>query len=150
MARFVAAIVLGYLVMLLVVFVMFTASYPLFGVDRLFEPGTYHAARGWIILSLVIGLVAAMSAGSVCARIAPGTSAPLWLATIVVVLGALMAIPVAMSASPSRGGARPPGSTMADAMSHAEQPLWVALLNPLVGAVGVLVGAGPPSRRRRF
>jgi hypothetical protein len=30
---------------------------------------------------------------------------------------------------------------MFDAMSNAIQPVWVALLNPLLGAVGVLIGA---------
>jgi hypothetical protein len=148
MVRFIAAIVVGYLVMLVLVFVLFTAAYPLFGVDRLFEPGTYHAATGWIAMSFVIGLTAAMSGGQTAARIAPKTQAPLWLATVVLVLGGLMAIPVAMSADSNRGGVRPPTATMSDAMAHAQQPLWVALLNPLVGAVGVLIGAGPPGRRK--
>jgi hypothetical protein len=148
MVRFLTAIVLGYLVMLLVVAGVFTAAYPLVGIDRLFEPGTYQAARGWILLSFAVSLVAAMTAGSITARIAPGTAAPLWLAAIVLVLGGLMAIPVVMSASTARGGVRPPQVTMADAMAHAEQPLWVALLNPLVGAAGILIGAGPPSFRR--
>ena len=149
MVRFIAAIVLGYVVMLVVVVGVFTAAYPLVGIDRLFEPGTYQAARGWIALSFVVGLVAAMAGGSLCARISPGTAAPLWLAAIVLVLGGLMAIPVVMSASASRGGVRPPQITMSDAMAHAEQPVWVALLNPLVGAAGILMGAGPPSHRRR-
>lgn len=149
MVRFVTAIVLGYLVMLLVVFGVFTAAYPLVGVDSLFETGTYHAASGWIFLSFGIALVAAMTAGSICARVAPATPAPLWLAAIVLVLGGLMAIPVVTSASTSRGGVRPPNITMSEAMAHAEQPAWVALLNPLVGAVGILIGAGPPSHRRR-
>ena len=148
MVRFLAAIVIGYLVMLLVVVGVFTAAYPQLGVERLFEPGSYQAARGWIVLSFAIGLVAAMTAGSLCARIAPATAAPLWLAAIVLVLGGLMAIPVVMSASTSRGGVRPPHITMSDAMAHAEQPLWVALLNPLVGAAGILIGAGPPAFRR--
>lgn len=148
MVRFLTAIVLGYLVMLLVVAGVFAAAYPLVSIDRLFEPGTYQAARGWILLSLGVGLVAAMTAGSITARIAPGTAAPLWLAAIVLVLGGLMAIPVVMNASNARGGVRPSQVTMADAMAHAEQPLWVALLNPLVGAAGILIGAGPPSRRR--
>ena len=148
MVRFATAIVLGYLVMLLVVAGVFTAAYPLVGVDRLFEPGSYQAARGWITLSFVISLVAAMTAGSLCARVAPATAAPVWLAAIVLVLGGLMAVPVVMNASPSRGGVRPPNITMSDAMAHAEQPLWVALLNPLVGAAGILIGAGPPAFRR--
>ena len=146
MLRFVAAIVIGYVVMLVLVFGLFMAAYPLFGVDRLFAPGSYQAGAGWIAMSFVIGLAAASSGGSVSARIAPGTSAPLWLATIVLVLGGLMAIPVAMSASHERGGIRPPETTMAEAIARAEQPLWVALLNPILGAVGVLAGAGPRGR----
>jgi hypothetical protein len=149
MVRFVTAIVLGYLVMLVAVLAMFFAAYPLLGVDRLFEPGTYEAARGWIALSFAIGLLAAMTGGTVCARLAPATSAPVWLAAIVLVLGALMAIPVIRSDDPSRGGVRAPNITMADAMTHARQPVWVALLNPLVGAFGVLVGAGTRAIRRQ-
>ena len=148
MVRFVAAIVLGYVAMFIVVVGVFAAAYPLVGIDRLFEPGTYQAARGWILLSFAVGLVAAMTGGSLCARIAPGTGAPLWLAAIVLVLGGLMAIPAVMTASTSRGGVRPPQITMSDAMAHAEQPVWVALLTPLVGAAGILMGAGPPSHRR--
>lgn len=148
MVRFVGAIVVGYLVMMLAVIGIFTAAYPLIGIDRLFEPGSYEAARGWIVLSFAIGLVAAMTAGSVCARIAPATGAPLWLAAIVLVLGGLMAIPVLTSADETRGGVRPPNITMSEAMAHAHQPVWVALLNPLVGAAGILMGAGPRNRQR--
>ena len=148
MVRFVGAIVLGYVVMLLAVIGIFRAAYPLAGVDFLFEPGTYEAARGWILLSFGIGLVAAMAGGAVCARIAPATAAPIWLAAIVLVLGGLMAIPVVMNTDPTRGGVRPPNVTMSEAMAHARQPVWVALVNPLLGAVGVLIGAGPRAMRR--
>jgi hypothetical protein len=148
MVRFVAAIVIGYFVMLLVIVGMFALAYPLFGVDVLFEPGSYHAGAGWIIMSFIIGLVAAISAGQAATRIAPATQAPLWLAAVVLVLGGLMAVPVAMSANATRGGARPAEVSMSDAMAHAEQPLWAALLTPLVSAAGVLIGAGPPNRRK--
>ena len=148
MVRFASAIVLGYLAMIGAMFGIFTTAYPMVSVDRLFEPGSYQAAGGWIVLSLGISLVAAMIAGTLCARVAPATPAPLWLAAIVLVLGGLMAVPAVMNASSSRGGARPPKITMSDAMAHAEQPLWVALLNPLVGAAGILIGAGPPAFRR--
>jgi uncharacterized membrane protein YeaQ/YmgE (transglycosylase-associated protein family) len=127
---------------------IFMAAYPLMGVDGLFEPGTYEAARGWILLSIGIGLVAAMAGGAVCARIAPATPAPLWLAAIVLVLGALMAIPVVMETDPARGGVRPANVSMSEAMAHARQPVWVALLNPILGAAGVLMGAGPRAPRR--
>lgn len=148
MMRFIGAIVLGYIVMAVCVMAIFAAAYPMLGVDRLFEPGTYEAASGWIALSFAIGLVAAMIGGNVCARIAPASSASVWLAGIVLVLGGLMAIPVIRSDDPSRGGVRPPTITMDDAMTNARQPVWVALLNPLVGAFGVLVGAGTRAIRR--
>lgn len=148
MVRFIAAIVLGYLVMLVAVIAIFAGAYPLLGVDRLFEPGTYEAATGWIALSFAIGWIAAMAGGALCSRIAPATTAPVWLAGIVLVLGGLMALPVIASDDSSRGGARPAGITMADAMAHAQQPVWVALLTPIVGAYGVLVGAGTRAIRR--
>ena len=148
MVRFVGAIVVGYLVMLVAIIGIFTAAYQLVSVDSLFEAGSYEAATGWIALSLGISLVAAMTAGSLCARIAPATGAPLWLAAIVLILGGLMAIPVIMRTDESRGGVRPASITMSDAMAHARQPVWVALLNPLVGAAGILIGAGPRDSRR--
>lgn len=148
MVRFLGSIVVGYVVMAATVIALFAAAHPLLGVERLFEPGTYEAARGWILLSFAISLLAAMTGGAVCARLAPATSAPIWLAAIVLVLGGLMAIPLVAGASSSRGGVRAPGSTMTDAMAQAQQPKWVALLNPLVGALGVLMGAGPRGSRR--
>ena len=148
MVRFVTAIVLGYVVMLVVVMALFSTAYPLLGVDRLFQPGTYEAAGGWIALSFLIGLLAAMTGGTVCARIAPASAAPVWLAGVVLVLGAVMAIPVITNDDPARGGVRPAGITMSDAMAHASQPIWVALLNPFVGAIGVLAGAGTRAIRR--
>ena len=148
MVRFVSAIVAGYVVMIIAVMAIFAVAYPMLGVDRLFEPGTYEAAKGWIALSFAIGLLAAMIGGTVCARIAPASAAPVWLAGVVLVLGALMAIPVITGDDAARGGVRPAGITMSEAMAHARQPVWVALLNPLVGALGVLAGAGTRAIRR--
>ncbi len=142
MIRPAAAVILGYLTMAIAVMVAFAATYPVLGIDRLFAPGTYEAAGGWIALSFMLGLFSAAAGGWVCARIAPGTPAPQWLAAIVIVLGALLAVPVVMSPDSARGGTRPADATMSDAMTHARQPTWVALLNPLVGAAGVLLGAG--------
>lgn len=148
MVRFIAAVVLGYLVMLGAVIALFMIAYPQLGADRLFQPGTYQAANGWLALSAAISLVAAMIGGTVCARIAPATAAPIWLAAIVLVMGALMAMPVVSRTDPSRGGPRPANITMAEASAHAEQPAWMVLLTPLIGAVGVLSGAGTRAIRR--
>jgi hypothetical protein len=146
--RALAGVFLGYLTMAAAIIVAFAALYPVLGVERLLAPGTYDAATGWIALSFALGVTSAVAGGWVCARIAPKTSAPLWLAAVVLVLGALMAAPLVMNPNPALGGPRPEGATMADAMAHAYQPTWVTLLNPLVGAAGVLIGAGWGRRQR--
>ena len=54
-------------------------------------------------------------------------------------LGLAFAVPVLTSDAPVEE--RPAGATVEDASSKARQPAWVALLNPLVAAAGILIGA---------
>ena len=146
MVRSILAVVAGYATLALVIFVTFTALYLVLGADRSFEPGNYDASTLWIATSFPLGVAASVAAGFVCAGIARGGRAPQALAGIVLVLGLLFAIPVLRAAdapSPPRTGDVP----NMEAMQSARQPKWVALVNPFIGAVGVLVGAG--LRRRR-
>ena len=146
MVRTIAAVILGYLTLAVVVMVTFAAVHPVLGVDRLFNPGTYDPSAGWIALSFLLGVISAVAGGWIAARVAPGTSAPVWLAALVFVLGAVVAVPAIMN-SDERGGPRPEGVTMSEAMTNARQPGWVALLNPVIGAAGVFLGAGWHRRR---
>jgi len=78
----------------------------------------------------------------VCARIGRRRAAVIALAVVVVALGLAVAamefthsgerVPVARSGEVSNF----------DAMQLAQQPMWLTLLNPLLGALGVLLGAG--------
>ena len=139
MFRSIAAVVVGYLVMFLLVFTLFTAAYLAMGTEAAFTPGTYEVSTLWVVISFVLGLVAALVGGYVCAAIARRGKAPLALAALVLGLGLLFAIPVltAPQASTPRAGRVP----NLEAMQNARTPGWVALLNPFVGAVGVLLGA---------
>ena len=146
MARSILAVVAGYATLALLIFVSFTALYLLLGADASFEPGSYDASRLWVMTSFPLGVAASVAAGYVCATIARGGRAPQVLAGVVLVLGLLFAIPVLRAAdapSPARAG----GVSNMEAMQQARQPKWVHLINPFIGAVGVLVGAG--LRRRR-
>ena len=145
MARSILAVVVGYAALALLIFVTFTALYLVLGADRSFEPGSYDASTLWVATSFPLGVAASVAAGYVCAAIARGGRAPQVLAGVVLVLGLLFAIPVlrASDAAPARTGE----VSNAEAMQRARQPKWVALVNPFIGAVGVLVGAG--LRRRR-
>ena len=146
MVRSILAVVAGYATLALVIFVTFTALYLVLGADRSFEPGSYDASTLWVMTSFPLGVAASIAAGFVCAAIARGGRAPQVLAGVVLFLGLLFAIPVLRAAdtpSPARAGDVP----NMEAMQGARQPKWVALVNPFVGAVGVLVGAG--LRRRK-
>ena len=140
MARSILAVVAGYATLALVIFVTFTALYLVLGADRSFEPGSYDASTLWVMTSFPLGVAASVAAGYVCAAIARGGRAPQVLAGIVLVLVLLFAIPVLRAAdtAPPRAGDVP----NMEAMQQARQPKWVALVNPFVGVVGVLVGAG--------
>lgn len=149
MVRSIIAVVVGYVVMALLVFVLFTAAYLAIGAEGAFVPGSYAVSGLWIVLSFVLSLVAAIVGGYACAAIARGGRAPLALAVLVIVLGMLAAIPVLTT--PGEAGARAGDLPNMEAMMRARQPAWVALLLPLVGAAGVVVGsrlrrdAGAPS-----
>ncbi len=87
-------------------------------------------------MTVVVGLGAAIAGGFVCALIARDPRGPKWLVAVVVALGILFAIPVLTGAgAAATGGPRPEDVPMFEAMMNAIQPVWVALLNALLGAV---------------
>jgi hypothetical protein len=139
MGRAIGSLVLGYVVMAVVVMMSFTLAWMALGADGSFAPGTYEVSAAWIGMSIVVGLIAAILGGLVCAAVAKNATPPKVLAAIVLVLGIGLAIP-------GLGGDRTPAErpdevSMREANTNAEQPAWILLLNPFIGAVGVLVGA---------
>ena len=141
MGRIIGAVVVGYVVMTLLIFGTFTLAYLAMGADGAFKPSSYDATPLWLAVSFALGLLAAVVAGFVCASIAKGTKAPAILAGAVLVLGLLMAIPVVTSRNADAPKVRSSEVGNMDAMMHAEQPAWVALLNPFIGVAGTLMGA---------
>jgi hypothetical protein len=142
MLRAIGSVVLGYIVMFVLVFGLFTAAYFMLGADGAFQPGSYDVSMVWAVLSVVVGLVAAVAGGFVCARIAGTPTPPKVLAGLVLVLGLVLAVMTLMAPAPAQA---PPPRT-ADtpnltAMQHAQPPTWAAFLNPVIGAVGVMIGA---------
>ena len=139
MLRSILAVIVGYVVFALFIFVTFTALYLLLGADASFKPGSYHPSNLWLALSTLLGFVGTVVGGYVCAALARGGRAPLALAVLVLVVGLFCAllIPKRSEADAVRAGNVP----NMEAMQKAIQPKWSALLNPFLGVVGVLVGA---------
>lgn len=138
MGRLIGSVVVGYIVMFVVVFVTFSAAYLGLGTERSFQPGSYEVSMLWNVLSIVLGFIAAVIGGMVCIRIAKDPRGPKWLAGLVLVLGIALAVPTLRQAPPSEP--RTAEVPNLEAMGKARQPPWVALLNPVIGVIGVLVG----------
>ena len=142
MGRLIGSVVVGYVVMFCVLFAVFSGAYFAIGAERAFLPGSYDASMLWNVLSVVLGFAAAVIGGMVCMTIAKDPRGPTWLAALVFVIGVGFAIPVLRQSPVSEP--RPAGLSMMEGMGKARQTPWTALLNPVIGALGVMVG-----RRRR-
>ncbi len=141
MGRVIGSVVAGYVAIFVAVFVLMTLAWMALGPAGSFQPGSWDVTGTWIVVSVVVGLVAAIVGGYVCALIAKDPRGPKALVGVVVVLGILFAIPVLTGGADVAAGPRPDVVPMMDAMQQAKQPAWVALLNPVLGAIGVLIGA---------
>lgn len=143
MARTIGSVILGYLVMVIVVFATFSLAYRVIGVEGSYQPGTYDVSMLWIVVSIVLGIAAAILGGFVCARVAHSPVAPKALAGVVLILGLGMAIAAAAGGgAEDREEIRPAEVSNIEAMQNSQTPIWVQFLNPLIGAAGVLYGAG--------
>ena len=141
MGRAIVSVVLGYVTMFAAIFLTFSGLYLfLLGQELSFRPGSYEPSILWTVVSFALGLGAAALGGYVCARIARTATPPKVLAGVVLVIGLLSAVPALMAAStPAEARTGEVGNR--DAMMKAKQPAWVAMANPFVGLVGVLLGA---------
>ena len=140
MGRAILSVVAGYVAMFAAIFLAFSGLYLLLGQDLSFQPGSYEPSVLWTVVSFALGAGAAVLGGSVCARIARTATPPKVLAGVVLVIGLVSAVPVLMTAAtPAEARTGEVGNL--DAMMKAKQPSWVAVANPFVGFVGVLLGA---------
>ena len=141
MVRNILGVVAGYLAMFVFIFLSFTILYLLLGANGAFEPDTYEVSLVWIIISFVLSLVAALLGGYVCVLISKNQKAALVLAGIVFILGIALAIPALMDAENEVHEMRKADVPNLEAMQNAKQPPLVALLNPIIGAIGIFAGS---------
>lgn len=139
MLRAIIGGIAGYIVMFAIVLVGLSVAFMVMGQDKAFQAGTYDITMLWAGVMLAVGIVAAVLGGVACMMIAmKGSKAPVGLAVFVLVMGGLTAV--------MAFGAEDPGPRLADtetfeAASKAQQPVWTLIANPLIGAVGVILGA---------
>lgn len=140
MGRIVGAVLAGYVVMVVGVIGLMSVAWMGLGADRAFLPDSWDITTSWILISLIAGIIAAVAGGYVCIAIGKDPVAIMWLLALVLVLGLGIAIMQVFGPEvPVR--VRPANLSMGDAMSGGQQPLWLAFVNPILGVIGVLMGA---------
>jgi hypothetical protein len=147
MFRAVLATLVGLVVMIVLVFGILGAAYVALGADRAYKPGTYDPSTAWIAATLVVGFLAAVVGGTLAARIG-GHRGVRGLIVMVLALGAVNLIAqlsLKKEAPPPRTG----DVSLQESMEHSCQPLWVGIANPLVGVLGVALGAARAGKRKR-
>lgn len=145
MGKTIGSVILAYLMIVVVFFIVFVVASLLMRPEGSFRPGTYDVSTLWIVMRLVAVFFAGIVGGRICLAIARERRAAYILAIVVVVfeLGLWLAVPR------DDPGERPAVVTTLEAMQNARMPTWLALLNPLVGAAGVLTAASLKTRRKR-
>lgn len=141
MGRAIAGVIVGYIVMFVVMFAVFTGAYLGLGADKAFNPGTYDVSTLWIAIMVAVNLVAALAGGLVCAAVAGRCKPGYVLAGLVLVLGLALSYPV-LAGTQADPGPRTAGVPNMEAMMKAKTQVWLAVLCPVVGAVGTVIGAG--------
>jgi hypothetical protein len=137
MIRKLLGAVVGYIVHFFCVFLLFTGLSLVLGPDRLFLPGNYDPSMMWIIGALVLGFISAAIGGYVAALIGKSGAVKI-MAGLVVLIGAIVFVQLLRDnrAVETRTVALP----VMEAMFKAREPLWVAVVNPLLVVIAVFAG----------
>ena len=139
MVRKILGAIAGYLVFAIFIFLLFSALYLVLGPDRAFLPAKYDPTMLWTISAFVLGFVAAVIGGFVAALIGRKGAVKI-MAVIVVLIGAVVVVMLARESKPEE--VRTGDVPNMEAMMKAREPLWVAVVNPILGVIGVFAGGG--------
>lgn len=127
----------GYIVFSIGIFVLFSGLYLVLGPDRAFEPAQYHPTMLWTIAAFILGFIASVIGGYVAALIGRSGAVKI-MAGILVVVGAIVVVMLALDKTPEE--VRTGDVPNMQAMMKAKEPLWVGVVNPILGLIGVFAG----------
>ena len=138
MLRSIVGVIVGYAVISIFFLVTFTGVYFTLGVERIFQPDSYQVSTLWLILSAIISIFGSMLGGYVCAAVSKSERTCQVFAGIVLVILIVFCLPKMRDEGPH---VRAGEVSNMDAMRLTHMPVWMHLLNPVLGAMGVLLGA---------
>ena len=137
MIRNILGAIAGYIVFAIGIFLLFSALYLALGPDRAFLPARYDPTMLWTICAFVLGFIAAVIGGFVAALIGRSGAVKI-MAGLVVLIGAIVVVMLIKENKPDE--VRTGDVPNMEAMMKAREPVWVGVVNPILGAIGVFVG----------
>lgn len=146
MLKSILAIIVSYVVGNLVFLGIVTGCFFLLGVERVFQPDSYEVSNTWLALTLVVSLLGAVIAGYLCHAISRSWRTCQALALIVLMSTSISCIVQLRRINPDAPNIRAGDVGYFDAMKLGVPPRWLPFVNPIVGCMGVLIGAGMKRR----
>ncbi len=158
MVRNVLAVIASYVFLALFVMIGLAVAFMAMGMDTAYQPGSYKVSMAWIVVMEATGLIASVLAGMLCVKISKQSlGAVKSFLIVVVVLGILNIVMTAMADERTAESlVRPEGVEFAEAVKNTYKPVWIAALDPIVGFIGISLGAmliwkkGGASRREEL
>lgn len=138
MVRSIAAVLVSYIVMGILMGGLFIGMWYGLGMDRLLKPGSFDPNMTLNILAPAISVFSGVMGGLVCAKIGRSKKLVMVLAVLVLVLGLVQAFFTLQQPLPV--DPRDPSMTMTEFRAVHRQPSWFAIFSPIGGAIAVLVG----------
>lgn len=142
MLRSIAAVIVCYIIMFVFIFVAFASLVFSLGIDGLLKPGSFQGGLLITIAAPSITIIAGLIGGWLCAKIAGGggrgSKPVIALAVVTLVVGAVSAAVTLQKPYPA--DPRPADMTLEQFMAVGREPTWVAVSNPIIGAIAVLIG----------
>ncbi len=143
MLRAILSVIVGFVAMFAFVVVTMTVTWFALGSDFAFNEGTYEASTGWSVVSIALGLIAAVLGGLVTASISRTATPFKVLAAIVFVFGLVEAVSYQMRDAPAdeTEQAVPVDElTVWQAATTTKPQVWYSFALPFVGCAGVIIG----------
>ncbi len=142
MGRAILGVIVGYILMAGAVFGSFAVAWMVLGADGAYKEGLWEISTTWMIMMFAVGLIAAMIGGAVCATIAAkGSKAAAVLAGLVLVFGLALAGYKLAAPQEDLPTVREGEVTMFEVSENTRQPTAMLFGNPVIGLIGVLIGA---------
>ena len=135
------ALIISYVVGNVVFFALVTGCFFLLGVERVFAPDSYEVSTVWVVLTLIISLLGAVVAGYICLSISHSWRTCQVLALLVLMFTSISCIVQLRRINPDAPNIRAGEVGYYDAMKLGVPPRWLPFVNPIVGCMGVLIGA---------